>query len=220
MSNNATTTVEQIEKFIDFKELGRVRAQTKGYSAKCHAAAYHTNGSDTTLVFAYLLGPTTSVKAVRAKLGLHQNIKLADWSYWNKPNVKGYERGYEYWNTRDDNISADMGIVMSRAMAAPHPFDKFTYVMCEIDIERPEASDYFVRMAGERIAEFGINAPVHTSWFPWMLTYARRERAALLRPCQCKNCNVWAVSLNAGMWTEVVQIGLKEGHIAFPQDWQ
>lgn len=219
-NTSATISVEQFNQFIDLSpDSDGCTMEANGYSLRVLSAAYsYVDGKDT-LAFAYVIGPSTSMRAVRAALA----AKKANWvhirrfRYYSDARVYGSPRGYEFFNTRDDNINGDIGFLLARSDISPLPSDHATHIFCEKGVN-PEDSEYFIKVATERIMRSGLDAPAFPEWFPWMIRYARTEgrNSGLVFGAHTRKCNMWKIILDSTKWTEIVRLGLGEGHLKFP----
>jgi len=173
------------------------------------------------LVLAYIMGSTTSNNAIRARLmGGKKQVKVYGYPQnWNTTGLKRDDAGYEYLVTRDEHFATDMALLVNRNLVEPTSESEYAYVMVRHGARNLLHDDYAVARAGQIIKHFGTNLPIHDTWLDWLVREVSYQHPSALRSINSWHCQVFAVQLHTDVWTHVVQDGLRDGKIAFPERW-
>lgn len=167
-------------------------------------AALHNNQP----VYLDIAGPATSVEAVWAKLVQGKEARIVP-DTGSSIVLQPPEAGlFARFQRKLDGLAIDHMLLVHRAITEPVYSELTETFMFFTDKDQATA------ILGDHISKL-VKVAVFPEWNSFMVQQGRQER--LVQRCTCYGgAQVWAVTLDAFRWTQVIQNGLAENTISLP----
>lgn len=166
-------------------------------------AALHDNHP----VYLDIAGPATSVEAVWAKLAQGKEARIVP-DTGSSIVLQPPETGlFARFQRKLDGLAIDHLLLVHKAITEP-VYSELTETFMFFTNK-----DQATAVLGDHISKL-VKVAVFPEWNSFMVQQGRQE--SLVQRCTCYGgAQVWAVTLDASRWTQVIQNGLAEGTIDF-----